>query len=48
MRTDTKKMLELAHDNLRIAKKSFEVKLYRSSCFWAHQSIELFLKSFLV
>ncbi len=48
MKKETKEFLKLAKDNLRIAKKNFEIGLYKSSCFWLQQSVELFLKAFLI
>ncbi|BFI73383.1 hypothetical protein YN1_3700 [Nanoarchaeota archaeon] len=48
MKSDAYEYLKLAEDDLNIAKKNYEIKLYRSSCFWAQQSVELFFKAFLI
>ncbi|MEM5830448.1 MAG: HEPN domain-containing protein [Candidatus Aenigmatarchaeota archaeon] len=48
MKKDTKDFLEIAEDNLIIAKKNFEDKIYRSACFWAQQAAELFIKAYMV
>ncbi|WP_048086548.1 HEPN domain-containing protein [Ferroglobus placidus] len=47
MKKGTKEMLDLVEENIVTARKSAEIGLYRSACFWAQQAIELVLKAFL-
>jgi len=48
MKEETKTFIEIAEENLKTAKKDYEIEVYRSACFWAQQAIEMFLKAFLV
>ncbi|MEM5821254.1 MAG: HEPN domain-containing protein [Candidatus Aenigmatarchaeota archaeon] len=48
MKEETKELIEIANSHLNSAKNSFKIEDYKSTCFWAQQSIELFIKAYMV
>jgi len=48
MKEETKEFLIIANSDLEEAKKALKSGLIRSACYWSQQSIELFLKAFLI
>jgi len=48
MREDTKKWIEFAAMDLRLARLAMEDGIYAYSAYHAHQAVEKFLKAFLI
>ena len=48
MREDLKQLLEVAEDDLKVAKDNFNLRNFRISSFLCQQAVEKYLKAFLL